>query len=167
MRRIAGRLVKGLEPRYLESYHEEFVNKFLKATRVPDSKKWKSPILGPRQVAELRKVGHFAAPDAFPPPLIYAIPSKENLMAGKAWPYEKKRKPQPLYVKRKSHRHILGKEERDATIAKNLEDMDERIAAHKKALRDAKPRMDTWYTALNLADHEPALLNKSKGKKKK
>eukprot|EP00954_Amorphochlora_amoebiformis_P002317 182040-Amorphochlora_amoeboformis.AAC.1 len=106
VRRLAGRIVKGLKPEYFESYNEEFVQKFLRPQKIPDSRKWRRPVLGGRQVAELRK---------------------ECLVAGNAWPYEKERKPQALRVKRKGRKHLLSKPEREARIAENLVGMEERI----------------------------------------
>uniref|UniRef100_A0A7S3ZGD6 MRPL25 domain-containing protein n=1 Tax=Lotharella globosa TaxID=91324 RepID=A0A7S3ZGD6_9EUKA len=146
-RRVAGRFIRGLKPEYFETYSEEFVQNFMKPRR-GKGKAWLRPVLGARQVAELRK---------------------ETLMSGKAWPYEKEKKPRPLRVVKKSHKHILTEPERKALIEESLKDMDERIEAHKKALRDARPRKRTLYHWLDLAKEEDQLnaeAVKAAGKKK-
>ena len=61
VRRIAGRLIKGLKPEYLEAYNEEFVQKFLRPIKVEGKRYRKRPLLGARQVAELRKVFFFSS----------------------------------------------------------------------------------------------------------
>eukprot|EP00466_Bigelowiella_natans_P020766 jgi/Bigna1/89562/estExt_fgenesh1_pg.C_510123 len=145
VRKICGKVVKGIKPQYLTAFHQEFVDTFLKPRRGKNGV-WFRPVLGAMQVAALRK---------------------ETLMEHGVWPYEKERRPQQLRVKFKGRRHELGKEERQAMIEENLKDMDEKIAAHKKELRDARPKMDTMYNAMKLFEIEPALLEKEKGGKKK
>mmetsp|Transcript_18831 Transcript_18831/g.46181 ORF Transcript_18831/g.46181 Transcript_18831/m.46181 type:complete len:149 (-) Transcript_18831:208-654(-) len=144
VRRIAGRLVRGIKPEYLMTYNQSFVDEFLKP-RMRNRRKC-APKLGARQVAELRK---------------------EVIMAGGTWPYEKQKRPQALRITFKGHKHKLSETERKAMIEENLKDMDEKIAAHKKALRDARPRKGTFYEALNLHEIDPYVLEKEGGKKKK
>ena len=42
VRRIAGRLVRGIKPEYFEAYNEEFVQTFLKPRKVGGRLRWKA-----------------------------------------------------------------------------------------------------------------------------
>lgn len=121
------------------------MREFLKPRKIPNSKAWMRPILGARQVAALRK---------------------QTILSGGFWPYEKRRRPQPLHVKRKGHKNEHGREEREARIAEALKDQDERIAEMQAEIRANKPRNRNWFELLDLQRFDKQAAGGGKKKKK-